>query len=65
MLRRILRWIAIGLLVAVVVVVAAYFLDMNQAYDRVRGKSTVIPSPYGDIEYTEGGTGDPRERRRL
>lgn len=33
--------------------------DMNRAYKRVRGKSTVIPSPYGDIEYTEGGTGPP------
>jgi pimeloyl-ACP methyl ester carboxylesterase len=30
---------------------------MNRAYERIRGKSTVIPSPYGDIEYTEGGSG--------
>ena len=57
MLRRILRWIAIGLIVAVVLVSVAYFWDMNQSYQRVRGKSTVIPSPYGDIEYTEGGSG--------
>jgi pimeloyl-ACP methyl ester carboxylesterase len=59
MLRRILRWIAIGLIVVVVLVSVTYFLDMNRAYDRVRGKSTVIPSPYGDIEYTEGGSGSP------
>lgn len=32
---------------------------MNRAYDRIQGKSTVIPSPYGDIEYTEGGSGPP------
>lgn len=57
MVRRILRWIAIGLIVAVVLVSAVYLWDMNQAYERVRGKSTVIPSPYGDIEYTEGGSG--------
>lgn len=57
MLRRILRWIAIGLILAVVLVSAAYFWDMNRAYERVSGKSTVIPSPYGDIEFTVGGSG--------
>lgn len=50
MLRRILRWIAIGVIVVVVLVAAAYFWDIHRAYKRVRGKSTVIPSPYGDIE---------------
>jgi 2-hydroxy-6-oxonona-2,4-dienedioate hydrolase len=59
MFRRILRWIAIGLIVAVVLVSASYLWDMNRAYKRIRGKSTVIPSPYGDIEYTEGGSGPP------
>jgi pimeloyl-ACP methyl ester carboxylesterase len=57
MLRRVLRWIAIGLIVAAVLVSAAYLWDMNRAYERIRGKSTVMPSPYGDIEYTEGGSG--------
>jgi len=57
MLRRILLWIAIGLILAVVLVSAAYFWDMNRAYERVSGKSTVITSPYGDIEFTEGGSG--------
>ena len=57
MLRRILRWIAIGLILAVVLVSAAYFWDMNRAYERVHGKSTVMASPYGDIEFTEGGSG--------
>ncbi len=59
MFRRILGWSALGLIAAVILASAAYFWDMSRAYDRVRGKSTVIPSPYGDIEYTEGGSGPP------
>lgn len=57
MSTRILRGTAIGLILAVVLVSAAYFWDMNQAYERVYAKSTVIASPYGDIEFTEGGSG--------
>ncbi|GIK37929.1 MAG: alpha/beta hydrolase [Chloroflexota bacterium] len=59
MFRRILRWSALGLIAAVILAAAAYFWDMSRAYDRVRGKSTIIPSPYGDIEYTAGGSGPP------
>jgi len=57
MLRRIQRGIAIGLILAVVLVSAAYFWDMNRAYERVNGKSTVIASPYGNIEFAQGGSG--------
>ncbi|GAK60428.1 putative hydrolase [Candidatus Vecturithrix granuli] len=57
MFRKILRWIAIGLIALVVLVAAAYFWDIHRAYERISGKSTVIPSSYGDIEYTEGGAG--------
>ncbi|MHB1344988.1 MAG: alpha/beta fold hydrolase [Thermoleophilia bacterium] len=57
MLGKVLRWIGVGSAVAVAVATAAYLTDMDQAYARVEGKSTVIPSPYGDIEYTEGGSG--------
>ncbi len=57
MSRRILRWIAVGLILAVVLVSAAYFWDINRAYERIYGKSSVIPSPYGDIEFTQGGSG--------
>jgi pimeloyl-ACP methyl ester carboxylesterase len=57
MFKGILRWTAIGLIVAAVLVLATYLWDMNRAYERIRGKSAVIPSPYGDIEYTEGGSG--------
>ena len=56
MFRGILGWIAVMLILAVVLVLAAYVRDINRAYERVRGKSTVISSAYGDIEYTEGGT---------
>lgn len=52
-----LRWIAIGLIAIVAVASAVYLCDMRHAYARVSGKSTVIPSPYGDIEYAEGGSG--------
>jgi len=57
MSRQILSTIAIGLILAAALVSAAYFWDINQAYERVKGKSTVIPSPYGDIEFTQGGSG--------
>lgn len=57
MFRGIPGWSAVGLIVAGVLVLAAYIRDMNRAYARVHGKSTVISSPYGDIEYTEGGAG--------
>lgn len=59
MLRKILRWIAIGLIAAVALITAVYIWDMNRAYGQVRGKSMVLPSPYGDIEYTEGDSGPP------
>ncbi|VVB72073.1 Putative aminoacrylate hydrolase RutD [uncultured archaeon] len=57
MLRGILRYIAMGLILAVVLVSVAYFSDINRAYERVSGKSTIIPSPYGDIEFAKGGSG--------
>lgn len=57
MLRKIIRWIVIGVIAAVVLFFTVYFWDMKQAYRRVQGKSTVIPSPYGNIEYTESGSG--------
>lgn len=36
---------------------AAYLRDMRRAHDRIDGRSTVIASPYGEIEYAEGGRG--------
>ena len=57
MVRKILRWTAAGSAAIVIVMSVAYVRDMNRAYDRIRGRSTVIPSPFGDIEFTQGGSG--------
>lgn len=59
MLGRLLRWSALGLAAAVAAVVILYVRDLARARERVSGRSTVIPSPYGDIEYTEHGSGSP------
>jgi 2-hydroxy-6-oxonona-2,4-dienedioate hydrolase len=47
----------IVLALGVVVVVGSYLLDTRRAYQRVGGRSTIVASPYGDIEYTVGGSG--------
>lgn len=57
MLRGSLRYTAVVLILALVLVSAAYLWDINRAYERVSGKSTIISSPYGNIEFTEGGSG--------
>lgn len=59
MRSRILRWIAIGLTTAIAVATVAFLRDMRRAQDRISGQSTVIPSPMGDIEYTDRGAGPP------
>jgi pimeloyl-ACP methyl ester carboxylesterase len=43
--------------VAATTVFVMYRSSMRSARERLGGKSTVIPSPYGDIEYTEHGAG--------
>ncbi|MDT8284291.1 MAG: alpha/beta hydrolase, partial [Thermovirgaceae bacterium] len=57
MLKRVLLLTATGLIAAVVLVSAVYQRDMGRTYERVRAKGTVVPSIYGDTEYTEGGSG--------
>ncbi len=57
MFKRILRWGAIGAISAMGLASAAYFWDMNRASQRIQGKSRVLSSPYGEIEYAEGGAG--------
>lgn len=58
-----LRWIALALLLltlsAVLVGLLAYRRDMAQAYHRIAQRGTVVASPQGDIEFTQGGTGWP------
>ncbi len=59
-MRRTLLRLAGALLGLVVVAIGgSYAWDMRQAYARIRGKSRVIPTAYGDIEYATGGAGVP------
>jgi 2-hydroxy-6-oxonona-2,4-dienedioate hydrolase len=53
----VLRWVALALFALMVVAAAAYAWQIGRAYERVAGKSKVIPSPQGTIEFTEGGSG--------
>jgi pimeloyl-ACP methyl ester carboxylesterase len=53
---------AIGSAAAVTAVACAaarYAADMRRAYARIHGRSTVVPSAYGDIDYAAGGSGPP------
>ncbi len=59
MSRRTLGWAASVFVALLGLATAAYLWDISRAYERVRTKGTVISSPYGDIEYTEGGSGPP------
>jgi len=54
---RLAAWIAAAVLVAVVAALMLYLRDMRRAYERIRGKSQVVSTPYGDVEYTAGGSG--------
>jgi 2-hydroxy-6-oxonona-2,4-dienedioate hydrolase len=57
MRTHLIRGVAILLTVALLAVSAGYLLDTRRAYERVRGKSTILTSPFGDIEFSEGGEG--------
>ncbi len=62
MMRRSTR---IGLLAGVAVtgtvatLAGLYVRDMSRAYQRLRGHSALLSSPFGDIEYAQGGSGPP------
>ncbi len=50
-------WWTLAVVIILAVSVTAMFLwDMNQAYKRISGQSSVTESPFGNIEYREGGT---------
>lgn len=57
MLRRIVSLGAVALGIVAALGYRAYRRDMRRAYQRITGRSKLVPSPYGDIEYTEGGAG--------
>lgn len=50
-------WIALALLLVVGAawVALAYPRDMRRAYERIGSRGQVIESPYGDIEFVDGG----------
>jgi pimeloyl-ACP methyl ester carboxylesterase len=59
MLKSILLWTATALLLTAVVVVALFARDMRRAYAQIEGRSRVVESPFGVIEYTDRGRGLP------
>lgn len=59
MRRRIGWWLVGGLSVAAIWTWVAYTADMRRAYDRIRGRSRVVTTAYGHVEYAEGGSGMP------
>ena len=57
MAKRILLVVAATLIIAAGFVFAAFYVGIQRDYERVQARGTVISSPYGDIEYTQSGTG--------
>jgi pimeloyl-ACP methyl ester carboxylesterase len=52
--------LGLGFAVTIVTITSGimiYHHDINREYKRIQGKSQIISSPYGDIEYAEGGAG--------
>jgi len=52
-----LRLILLGLVALTVLLVVAAIIDLREAYRRVDGVSELFASPYGRIEYRQGGSG--------
>lgn len=57
MRNKIMALSVIILIVFIVVVLVKYQRDIRASYERVQGNSSVASTPYGHVEYTEGGTG--------
>jgi pimeloyl-ACP methyl ester carboxylesterase len=55
--------VLIGVVVAIALLAgvswASYARDMRAAYARIDGRSSVVATPYGDVEYAQGGSGRP------
>jgi 2-hydroxy-6-oxonona-2,4-dienedioate hydrolase len=62
-MAKLLKYLAGLLVLALGIAGIMLWLDfrasMAAARERVRGKSAIITSPYGEIEYSEGGAGPP------
>ena len=59
MLRTWLLLNTLLLLLAGVALALVFFADMRAAHERLLGRSAVLPSPWGEIEYARGGQGAP------
>lgn len=59
MRKKVLIWTATAMMAVCAWLAAVYLRDMKLAYERVQQKGAVIESPFGDIEYTEGGSDLP------
>ena len=57
MFENILGWIVATILATFSIAIFWYRRDIKKEYSRIQGRSQAISSPYGKIEYTEGGTG--------
>jgi pimeloyl-ACP methyl ester carboxylesterase len=58
-LARILAGTGTAIAVTAAVAVTSYRRDMQAAHERVGGRGSVLASPFGDIEFTQGGQGPP------
>jgi 2-hydroxy-6-oxonona-2,4-dienedioate hydrolase len=59
MRTHLLRGTLILLAAVAIVLAGSYRLDTRRAYERVRDRSSVFPTPFGDVEYSQGGSGPP------
>ncbi|MEE4216830.1 MAG: alpha/beta hydrolase [Xanthomonadales bacterium] len=59
MLKTLFLWMAPVLALGIILLSATYIRDIHRAHERVSAAGTVIASPYGDIEYTDAGSGPP------
>lgn len=57
MVKRVLYGIGITGVLGAGLIVAAFLRDMSRAHQRVQDRSQIVTSPYGNIEYAEGGSG--------
>lgn len=57
MLKKAALIIAVGLTLTTAAFIVIYLRDIRRHHHRVAARGVVIPSPYGNIEYTEGGQG--------
>ena len=58
-LTRVLAGTGTAIAVVAAVAAASYRRDMRAAHQRVHGRSQVVVSPFGDIEFSQGGAGPP------